>query len=99
MLLLIDDVRDLAVDAIARTAEAGKKLLAMGGWTHLYLDHDLGDASDETGYGVLVWALEFDHVPYKVTLVTSNPPGRMRMQAALENAGYTTLDGIRFEKE
>jgi hypothetical protein len=32
MWLLIDDVRDLDVDVIARTAEAGKKLLEIGGW-------------------------------------------------------------------
>ena len=42
MWLLIDDVRDLNADAIARTPEAGQRLLASGPWACLCLDHDLG---------------------------------------------------------
>ena len=41
MWLLIDDERNLNTDAIARTPEAGKKLLSIGGWSCLCLDHDL----------------------------------------------------------
>ena len=98
MLLLIDDVRDLRVDAIARNAEAGRVLLSVGCWDTLYLDHDLGDTSAETGYGVLVWALEQGLVPHNVTLVTSNPTGRLRMESALRGGGYLSVDGRNFTK-
>lgn len=50
MWLLIDDERNLGTEAIARTPEAGKKLLAVGGWECLCLDHDLGTI--ESGYEV-----------------------------------------------
>lgn len=94
MWLLIDDVRDLNTEAIARTPEAGRKLLALGGWKCLCLDHDL--AAAESGYDILVWALELGLVPAMVQLVTSNPVGRSNMRAALETAGYVTCDGINF---
>jgi len=94
MWLLIDDVRDLNTEAIARTPEAGKKLLAIGGWECLCLDHDL--AAKESGYDILMWALEFGHLPSKVQLVTSNPVGRLNMRAALEATGYVTCDGSNF---
>lgn len=95
MWLLIDDVRDLNADAIARTPEAGKRLLGAGPWSCLCLDHDLG--TPESGYDVLVWALTNDCLPRRVQLVTSNPVGRRNMAAALEVAGYTSLDGINFK--
>ena len=38
MWLLIDDVRDLNTDAIARTPEAGQRLLASGPWACLCLN-------------------------------------------------------------
>ena len=96
MWLLIDDERNLNTDAIARTPQAGKKLLAIGGWSCLCLDHDL--AAEESGYDVLMWAIEYDKVPEKVQLVTSNPVGRLNMRAALEAHGYCTSDGINFKK-
>ena len=94
MWLLIDDERDLNTDVIARTPSAGKKLLALGGWECLCLDHDL--ASEESGYDVLMWAIQGNFVPSKVQLVTSNPVGRANMRAALESVGYSTKDGINF---
>lgn len=96
MWLLIDDRRDLGIDVIARTPEAGRRMLAFGGWECVCFDHDLGSAHDETGYDVLKWALAHKLVPPKVQLVTSNPVGRANMQAALEGAGYTTTDGFNF---
>lgn len=96
MWLLIDDCRDLHADVIARTADAGRKMLEVGGWEMLMLDHDLGSATDLSGYDVLVWALERGLCPQNVQLVTSNPPGLSRMRAALEGAGYETLDGRNF---
>lgn len=97
MWLLIDDVRDLNCDAIARTAEVGKKLLTVGGWECVCFDHDLGQP--ETGYDVLCWALENNLLPSKVQLVTSNPVGRENMRRALENNGYIAEpDGVTFAK-
>lgn len=94
MWLLIDDERDLNTEVIARTPEAGRRLLAIGGWACLCLNHDL--ACEESGYDVLVWALERDLVPARVQLVTSNPAGRQNMRAALVASGYVTRDGIHF---
>ncbi len=53
-----------------------------------YLDID-GNFSYEikeyTGYDVLCWLEQHpEHLPKKITLVTSNPVGRMRMQSLIE---------------
>ena len=61
MWLLIDDSRDLNCEVIAKTAAAGKKLLAVKGWECLCIDHDLGGS--ETGYDVIQWALLRGYVP------------------------------------
>ncbi len=94
MWLLVDDERNLNTEAVARTPEAGKKLLSLGGWECVCFDHDL--AAQESGYDVLVWAIERGYVPPHVQLVTSNPAGRANMQAVLKSAGYKTVDGINF---
>ena len=95
MWLLIDDVRDLNCEVTAKTPEAGKKMLALGGWECLCLDHDLG--VEESGYDVAVWALEKGFMPTKVQLVTSNPVGRKNIADALKASGYTTRNGTDFE--
>ena len=95
MWLLIDDVRDLNTDAIARTPEAGQRLLASGPWACLCLDHDLGTA--QTGLDVLHWAIGHDCLPQRVQLVTTNPTARSKMAAALHAAGYTSADGQNFK--
>ena len=92
MWLLIDDVRNVNCDVIARNGPAGRKMLALGGWEALCLDHDLGDVGTETGYDVLVWALENNLVPPIVQLVTANPVGQANMARALVQAGYITKD-------
>lgn len=93
MWLLIDDMRNLGCDIIARNAEAAKAVLGTMACSldgvcldGVCLDHDLG--TGETGYDVLVWALQRKVLPNKVELVTSNPPGRERMKQALIEAGY-----------
>lgn len=96
MWLLIDDCRNLKVDVIARTAAAGKAMLDNCKWKCVCFDHDLGETL--TGYDVLVWGLQRDLIPAQVQLVTSNPVGRKNMAAALENSGYTTIDGTNFRK-
>ena len=90
--LLIDDVRDIKCDVIARTYEEGINALeTMGPFDILYLDHDLGGEFylDErgypnTGYGVMRFLEE--HPQYKpgaIKLVTSNPVGRQNMQVVI----------------
>lgn len=88
MYLLIDDLRNTPTDFIARTAEAGKISLKSlhPVLTHVVFDHDLGE--EETGYDVMMWALNNSVMPPNVQLVTSNPVGRDNMIAALLNAGY-----------
>jgi len=95
MWLLIDDERDLNCEVIARTPEAGRKLLALGGWECLCLDHDLG--SGEDGYQIAKWAIESKLMPAKVQLVTSNPVGRSNIRALLEDNGWVTRNGFEFE--
>lgn len=95
MWLLIDDIRDLNTDVIARTPDSARKMLALGGWECVCFDHDLGE-NVETGYDLMKWALERNFLPPKVQLVTSNSVGKRNMRAALEVAGYTTTDGYNF---
>ena len=87
MWLLIDDVRDLKADVIARTAQAGWEMLSAHSWDGLLLDHDLGE--ETTGYDLLCRALDADVCPKTVILVTSNPVGKAKfMVAALMHYGY-----------
>lgn len=85
--LLIDDMRDIKVDRIARTFDDGIEALKNEGpWNILYLDHDLGDEDPhKTGYGIMEY-LEAnpDKLPGKIELVTSNPVGRQKMKVVIE---------------
>jgi hypothetical protein len=68
-------------------------------WECICFDHDLGAA--ESGYDILVWALEngyLNGVP-RIQLVTANPVGRSNMGNALKNAGYYTTDFINYYKK
>jgi hypothetical protein len=48
--LLIDDMREIEADVIARTFEAGiKALKLLGPFETLYLDHDLGEVDETSG--------------------------------------------------
>lgn len=87
MWILIDDIRTLdTVDYIARTADDAAHSLMNYEWKGAVFDHDLGE--EKTGYDILTWALESGFCPPIVQLITSNPVGRDRMEAALLNAGY-----------
>lgn len=88
--LLIDDQRNLDVDAVARDYFEGIQQLKKSQWDVLYLDHDLGCFHPETGreltgYDVICW-LEANprYVPRTIKLVTSNPVGRSRMLQVIE---------------
>ena len=87
MWLLIDDIRDLNVDVIARTGEAGMKMIQNHKWECILFDHDLGGHIN--GYEILTHAIEAELLyDAKIGMVTGNPVGREKMEAALENANY-----------
>lgn len=87
MKLLIDDLRDIKADVVARTYDQGIHALTyQGPFEVLYLDHDLGEADPgATGYGIMNF-LEANpqFLPGKIVLVTSNPVGRQRMQVVID---------------
>lgn len=80
--LLIDDMRNIKADVVARTYLEGlRALISLGPFDILYLDHDLGDSDERrTGYGIMNF-LEANpqYLPKKIELVTSNPVGRIQM--------------------
>lgn len=87
--LLIDDCRNLGIEYVARTYDAGIEMLKMGEWDMLWLDHDLGairkcysDRDYElTGYDILCWLEEHpEYLPKKITVVSGNPSGAERME-------------------
>lgn len=88
--LLIDDQRNLPADRVARTYQEGIDALAERHWDILYLDHDLGDFSgvegrELSGYDIACWLEQHpQHLPDRIEIVTSNPVGRRRIEAALE---------------
>jgi hypothetical protein len=87
--LLIDDLRTLPVDVIARTVKEGLEHLMSCEVTHLYLDNDLGDDQMMEGIDILTWARDHDCVPPKVTIVSANPIARKRMEDVLHfDLGY-----------
>lgn len=87
--LLIDDMRNLKADKVARTYQEGIEALEREEWDILLLDHDLGcfdnNGREWTGYDILCW-LE-DHPEYlpscNIRIVSSNPAGRIRMEAVI----------------
>lgn len=98
--LLIDDMRNLGADYVARTAQEGREYLTQldGIVTHVMFDHDSGPLSDMDGYQVVKWALDQNLMPENVQLVTSNTVGRCNMSNVLQDAGYRSIDGINFQK-
>lgn len=96
-ILLIDDLRDLPSDRIARNFADGIYALQNDGpWDELLLDHDLAswdaDHRERTGYHIVLF-LEAnpEFRPRFVRLVTGNPVGRDNMARALEAMGYSAL--------
>lgn len=95
--LLIDDLRNIPVDEIARTGEDGLELLRQGGWGTLCIDNDLGEDSIE-GYQVINTAIEEGILPSHVQIVSSNPVARENIGRALESEGYITKDRTNYFK-
>jgi len=96
MYLLIDDLRNTPADIIARTPDAAKQVLQKleAYITCVIFDHDLGDC--ESGYDIMMWAINNEVLPRKVELVTSNPVGRDNMINALRQEGYKTKNNLQF---
>ena len=97
MKLLVDDLRDLPADIIARNFTAGKLLLENFTWDTLLLDHDLGE--DPTGYDLINFAITGNFVPKEVIIVSSNPVGRDNISAALRSYGYHQLTPFHLFKK
>ena len=86
--LLIDDVRDIYADVIARNYTEGIRQLELNGpWDSLILDHDLAsfiDGKEYTGYDVMCWLEENqEFLPTSITCCSSNPVGRERIQTVI----------------
>jgi hypothetical protein len=88
MMLLIDDARTFSVDIIARTYEAGVKIL-MSSNIHideLYIDFDLGEQM--TGLDVLKKVSSIIYLPNKITIISMNPSGQKQIEGFLKDHGY-----------
>jgi hypothetical protein len=83
-ILLIDDVRDLKADVIARNYTEGIKQLELNGpWDLLLLDHDLASfvgGREYTGYDIMCWLEEHvKFLPKAIKCVSANPVGKDRI--------------------
>ena len=87
--LLIDDMKDLGVENVARTASQGKQMLRDNPVTHLYIDHDLG--CKESGYDIVNWAIEQKLLPRWIQIVSHNPVGVQNIERALKAEGYVRV--------
>lgn len=88
-ILLIDDVRVMPATRVARTYDEGIAQIKEKQPDLLLLDHDLGHTEPEkTGYGIVCFLEENNIKPKEIKLVTANPVGAMKMEAALESMGY-----------
>jgi len=86
--LLIDDLRDIKCELIARTYQSGLDLLKSN-YTEIHtlvLDHDLGE--ERTGYHLIKEAIQLNIVPQNVIIVSSNPVGVANISNALQSFGY-----------
>lgn len=100
MILLIDDIRSIQADIVARNHTAAKLLLENFTFTEILFDHDLGGPF--TGYDLMKWMYANDiEFPPKITLVTSNPIGLKNMENLIMNdlKGYKKVDRITFKRE
>jgi hypothetical protein len=91
-ILAVDDMRECkGATVLARTYQEGNDLLfKMGPWDELWIDHDLGcydvNGRETTGYDILcnLEALWPTFRVDKIVLLTSNGPGRLKMQQVIE---------------
>lgn len=88
--LLIDDVRNIHCDVVARNAEVAKAVLANIEFDKVYLDHDLGPGED--GLDILRWMLRLRIRPKRIYSISMNPDGRRRINEELRANGYKMSD-------
>ena len=96
---LIDDIRDIGVDVIARNIIGARTVYQnndITGWT-LFLDHDLG--IPESGLDVIREMIALNNVPERVIIVSSNPVGRDNIGHALTDIGYIRKSPHEFYRE
>ena len=89
MKLYVDDIRIAPEGWVqAWNVKQALKFLSAEEVTHLSLDHDLGDADDNTGYDIMKWIelrVYMENFPLpEITFHTANPTGHANMQAALD---------------
>lgn len=85
--LLIDDLRDIQADVIARNFDAGiHALKELGPFDVLFLDHDYGDPDPaKNGEGIMKFLEENpQYLPKTIRIVSANPVGRQRMQVIID---------------
>jgi hypothetical protein len=99
--LLIDDLRRMEVDCTVRTFDQGMKMLELGGWGTLYIDHDLGENEDNlNGYALINYLIDLDmaagenRTADKIVIVSSNPVGRENIERALLHSGWRKYGGF-----
>ena len=106
--LAIDDIRECGYcNIVARTYHDGiAALTQLGPWDCLYLDHDLGaihqqyddNGNELNGYKVVCFLEENpQYQPPFVTIISSNPTGRLNIERALMAMGYEK-DGNTWRK-
>jgi hypothetical protein len=85
--LLIDDLRNIKADVVARSFDEGIEALKnQGPFKTLYLDHDLGDPDPrKTGYDIMCFLEENQqYMPESVLCVSANPIGRQKIQVVID---------------
>lgn len=93
---LVDDIRDIEADVIARNIIGARTVYQTNditGWT-LFLDHDLG--IPESGLDVIREMITLNNVPEQVVIVSSNPVGRDNIGNALMDYGYIRKSPYEF---
>jgi len=93
--LLIDDLRNIEADRVARTFDDGIVALRdEGPWDELFLDHDYGDPDPhKNGEGIMKFLEENPGLlPGNIILVTANPVGRQRMEVIIDKL-YAAKEG------
>ena len=100
MWLLVDDLREIKADHVARTAADATRMLNKNEYDGAYFDHDLASYDEAgreiTGYHVMLEALHNNRLPKKIILVTANPVGRKKMEDLLRFFEYTKKSPTEF---
>lgn len=92
MKLFLDDCRPVPPGwVLAKTAHECIAILQKHKVEELSLDHDLGDATNGTGYDVVLWLEELAmynplaHIPPIIKIHSANPVGIRNMQEGIKS--------------